>query len=74
MPGRPVLIDEADLENYLQKLKRTEAAIEAASTIGNPPRKRTPSEMESASVLAQRIFLARQNFQLDKQRKLGKKS
>ncbi|RWA81457.1 MAG: DNA-binding protein [Mesorhizobium sp.] len=63
IPGRPVLIDEHDLIQYLERnkcpalppiSKRTKKA--PGTSIG--PR----SESESASALARRIWLARKNF------------
>ncbi|KAA3447129.1 DNA-binding protein [Mesorhizobium sp. SARCC-RB16n] len=63
LPGRPVLIEEADLEKYLEGIKRQ------AKPIATKPEKSAKPALEDPAVLAKRIFWARQNFQFDKQRK-----
>ncbi|TPI64275.1 helix-turn-helix domain-containing protein [Mesorhizobium sp. B3-1-3] len=77
LPGRPVLIEESDLEAYMESVRRAAkppATKEPKSARrASDGRKLTPSEMEDPGVLARRIWLARQNFQHDKQNKLKKR-
>ncbi|MER8515556.1 helix-turn-helix domain-containing protein [Mesorhizobium sp. M1060] len=60
LPGRPVLIDEADLAQYQETVRPVELPPKTAKpqTGVRPP--------ESASALARRIWLARRNYQLAK--------
>ncbi|MFB9983046.1 helix-turn-helix domain-containing protein [Mesorhizobium kowhaii] len=67
LPGRPVLIEEADIEKYLESVKR-----QARPAVSKKKEKGAKPELEEPGVLAKRIWLARQNFQLDKQSRQGK--
>ncbi|MDG4903496.1 MULTISPECIES: helix-turn-helix domain-containing protein [unclassified Mesorhizobium] len=62
IPGRPVLIDEADLGEYLSRIKRQSGPAAAKPVAIKPVR-----PPESPAALARRVWLARQNFQRDKQ-------
>ena len=62
IPGRPVLIAETDLQKYLDDNKRQVEPAVAKPIAAKPVR-----PPESPAALARRIWLARQNFQLDKQ-------
>jgi len=58
IPGRPVLVDEADLAAYQETLRREDPPPIAEKDKGGylrPP--------ESPAALARRIWLARQNYQ-----------
>ncbi|MBZ9706120.1 helix-turn-helix domain-containing protein [Mesorhizobium sp. ESP7-2] len=62
IPGRPVMIEETDLDAYKERVKcqalpRTSKKM--AKERGMSTGRKT--ELEDVSVLAQRIFLARQN-------------
>ncbi|MER9455194.1 helix-turn-helix domain-containing protein [Mesorhizobium sp. M0478] len=60
VPGRPVLIEEADFEKYLEGIKRQ-------AKPANPQKEKTGKPvLEDAGVLARRIWLARRNYQLSK--------
>ncbi|CDX34710.1 conserved hypothetical protein [Mesorhizobium plurifarium] len=62
IPGRPVLIYESDLEEYLSRIKRQSEPAAAKPVVIKPVR-----PPESPAALARRVWLARQNFQRDKQ-------
>ncbi|MER9166212.1 helix-turn-helix domain-containing protein [Mesorhizobium australicum] len=63
LPGRPVMIEETDLEKYLESVKRKVLPPSPKKEKGGKP------ELEDPAVLAKRIFWARENFQFEKQRK-----
>lgn len=54
LPGRPVLIDEADLESYLEVAK---SAVQVENASATAKRRRDPTE--EAAVRARRVWLAR---------------
>ncbi|MFD1982586.1 helix-turn-helix domain-containing protein [Mesorhizobium newzealandense] len=68
LPGRPVMIEEADLEEYLERLKR-----KAKPPIAASPKKSAEPKLEDPGVLARRIFLARQNSQFERDRRAKEK-
>ncbi|ESY92703.1 helix-turn-helix domain-containing protein [Mesorhizobium sp. LNHC209A00] len=61
LPGRPVMIEEADLGKYLASIKR-----QASPPIVAKSKKNALPELEDPGVLAKRIFLARQNSQFER--------
>lgn len=66
IPGRPLLIYESDLEEYLSRAKR-----QSETALAKPDRA-APSRPppESPSALARRIWLARQNFEHAKRNRI----
>ncbi|QPC90012.1 helix-turn-helix domain-containing protein [Mesorhizobium sp. INR15] len=62
LPGRPVMIEEADFEKYKENLK-----VKALPQVDKKKEIRGGTKLESPSALARRIWLGRQNFQLEKE-------
>ncbi|OWK20227.1 hypothetical protein AJ88_31875 [Mesorhizobium amorphae CCBAU 01583] len=63
LPGRPVLVDEADLEAYKESIKRHALPAPLRKALAATKKKPEP---ESPSALARRLWLARKNFQRQK--------
>ncbi|WP_352899525.1 helix-turn-helix domain-containing protein [Mesorhizobium sp. M1307] len=69
LSGRPVLVDEADLDAYKESVKRhaLPTPVRKGARVARPTNQK--SEPETPSALARRLWLARKNFQRDKSNK-----
>ncbi len=58
LPGRPVRIDERDLDDYRERARAAAAALPRHRRIGPP----TPKEVADAASIARQILMRRNHF------------